>query len=96
MTTKSKEDAVRNAAADLKSAIDDAVAAGLRVSWPHRAADLGNIGISETGRVKVATEVLVDPKTAQTVSPAAAQKAANAAQSAAEKAIVKAEAGSRK
>jgi hypothetical protein len=46
-----KEQAVRDAALALQSAIADAVAAGYRVNWPGNAADLDKIEISATGKV---------------------------------------------
>lgn len=49
------EQAVRDAAAALKTAIESATAAGYRVHWPGRAADLDRIEISGTARV-VTTE----------------------------------------
>lgn len=42
------EKAVRDAAEALRLAIGEAEAAGYRIAWPHRAADLPGIGISET------------------------------------------------
>jgi hypothetical protein len=46
------EQAVRDAAAALKTAITEAVAAGYRVEWPSNVAGLDTIAISETGKMK--------------------------------------------
>lgn len=47
-----KEQAVRDAAATLKTAIAEAAAAGYRIDWPGNVAGLDTIAISETGAVK--------------------------------------------
>jgi hypothetical protein len=46
-----KEQAVRDAALALKTAIEEAVAAGYRVDLPSLAGDLDKIAISETGKM---------------------------------------------
>jgi hypothetical protein len=46
------EKAVRDAAAALKTAINEAVTAGYRIDWPSNAAGLDTIAISETAAVK--------------------------------------------
>jgi hypothetical protein len=45
------EQAVRDAAAALSTAITEAVAAGYRVAWPSNPTGLDTIAISETGAV---------------------------------------------
>jgi hypothetical protein len=52
------EQAVRDAARSLKTAIDEATAAGYRISWPSNVAGLDTIAISETGAVKPAAAPL--------------------------------------
>jgi hypothetical protein len=47
----SKEQAVRDAAVALKTAIADATAAGYRIVWPANATELEQIAISATGAV---------------------------------------------
>jgi len=84
--TKAKEDAIRKAAADLKAAIDDGRAAGLRVQWPHNPEGLAGIAISEVGKPRVTTQV----DAAAPISPAVAAKASEAAQKAADKVVEKA------
>ena len=64
----SKEKAVRDAAAALKTAIAEAEAAGYRVDWPANAGGLGAIGISETGRMKAAPAPQAEPATAEAVA----------------------------
>ncbi len=49
-TPAAAEAAVRDAARALHAAIEDATAAGLRVVWPARLAQLDAIAISETAR----------------------------------------------
>lgn len=51
----SKEDAVRTAAAALKTAIDEAREAGYRVVWPANSNGLLLIAVSETAAVKPPT-----------------------------------------
>jgi hypothetical protein len=46
-----KEKPVRDAALALKTAIDEATAAGYRIEWPGNPSGLATIAISETGRV---------------------------------------------
>lgn len=65
-----KEQAVRDAAAALKTAIAEAVAAGYRVDWPGNADDLDKIAISATGAV------VEEDSTAQPQRPAFAPKPA--------------------
>lgn len=48
------EQAVRDAAAALGTALTEATAAGYRIHWPSNAAGLDAIAISETGRVGAA------------------------------------------
>jgi hypothetical protein len=48
------EQAVRDAAAALKTAIADATLAGYRIEWPSNAAALDLIAISETSAVQAA------------------------------------------
>lgn len=88
--TKAKEDAIRKAAADLKTAIDEGRSAGLRVQWPHNPEGLAGIAVSEVGKPKVTTQV----DAAAPVSPAVAAKANDAAQKAADKVVEKASAKS--
>lgn len=80
------ETAVRDAAANLKTAIDYAREHGLAVAFPTNPEGLLGIAISETGRTKVITTVAVDPAapaapSGETIAQAeaAAQKAANQA-----------------
>lgn len=46
------EQAVRDAASALNTAITEAVAVGYRIAWPSNAAGLDTIAISETAAVK--------------------------------------------
>lgn len=46
-----KEQAVRDAALALKTAITEAAAAGYRVEWPGKADDLDRIAVSSTSKV---------------------------------------------
>ncbi|KFC73196.1 hypothetical protein FG93_01940 [Bosea sp. LC85] len=57
--TAQLEAAVREAASALRAAIAAAEAAGLTVALPRRAADLGAIAISATGRARESWPVAV-------------------------------------
>jgi hypothetical protein len=60
--TKAVEQAVRDAAEKLDAAIKDAQAAGYRVTWPVRAADLPAIAVSSTRRAETAGPVPAEPE----------------------------------
>jgi hypothetical protein len=77
-----KEKAVREAAAALQTAILDARAAGLSVTWPRRFEDLPFIAISETGKGTATVSVAVPAG----AGPDAVAKASLAAQTAVDKA----------
>lgn len=87
---RSKEQAVRDTAMALHTAILAARETGLSVQWPHRAEDLPAIAISETK--KAAVTVVVN--TSEAVSADVTAKAGVAAQKAADKVVDKAAASS--
>lgn len=69
MSTREHETAVREAAQKLQTAIADAVAAGLKVTWPATAAGLSALVINETAAAKP-VEPQAQPAAAESSPPA--------------------------